>query len=119
MFTESETEPKKTELREQRRSQGQARGLLTGSPSPEQPTKTRLKDDPAHPSLTDNGSAADEDPGRRGGPGDSPGSHTETRSIPGSSDSGGRARLLGEAASETGAGAAGCASRSAQGPQED
>ncbi|DAA22568.1 TPA: hypothetical protein BOS_14149 [Bos taurus] len=59
------------------------------------------------PSLTDNGRAVDDDPDRRGGTGHLPGFHTETRSLPGSSDSSGRARLLGEAALETGAGAAG------------
>ena len=58
----------------------------------------------------------DDDPDRRGGTGHLPGFHTETRSLPGSSNSSGRARLLGEAALETGAGAAGYASRSRAGP---
>lgn len=117
LLSQKQSEPKKTELRAHRHAPKAMLGAFSLEVRPLSSQQKRgSKLTQPSPSLTDNGRAVDDDPDRRGGTGHLPGFHTETRSLPGSSDSSGRARLLGEAALETGAGAAGYASRSRAGP---
>lgn len=85
LLSQRQSEPKKTELRAHRHA---PKARLRAFSLEVRPLSSQQK---RGSKLTDNGRAADDDPGRRGGTGHPPGFHTKTRSFPGSSDSGGLA----------------------------